>query len=83
MKSKFEFLLSKFVFVFLIVIPMCFVMTVINTGFTKTLLEVYPRNFLIAFLVAFPCSIMITPIAALITKKLIWITKKRKAEEEV
>ena len=83
MNRKFEFFLSKFIFVLLIVIPMCFVMTAINTGFTRTLLEVYPRNFLIAFLVAYPCSIIITPIASQITKKFISLTKKNKVNEEV
>jgi hypothetical protein len=83
MKTKFEFFLSKFVFVFLIVIPMCFVMTVINTGFTASLIKVYPRNFIIAFLVAYPCSMIITPIASLVTKKLLLITKKKQVKEDV
>jgi hypothetical protein len=63
-----EFVISKFVFVTLIVIPMALVMTALNTGFTPALWRRYPKNAAIAFLVAFPCSIVLTPIAAVITR---------------
>jgi hypothetical protein len=70
MKIKSEFFISKLVMVSLIVIPMAFVMTAVNTGLTPMLLRVYPRNLLIAFLAAYPCSLAVHPLAEHITKRL-------------
>ena len=70
MKDKCELFLSKLINVSLIVIPMAFVMTATNTGFTSLLWRIYPRNLLIAFLVAYPCSLLIHPLTLAITKGL-------------
>lgn len=80
MKGKIEFYILKCVSTALIVIPMALVMTATNTGLTAALLAAYPRNVLIAFAVAYPCSLLIHPLAGAITKALMRILQTDETE---
>ena len=83
MKDKTGFLVGKLITVILIVIPMAFVMTAANTGLTPVLLRAYPRNLLIAFLAAYPCSLAAHPLAERITKRLLHIRRRSERQNEI